>query len=142
MIRRPPRSTLFPYTTLFRSGRVVTLPGAGPQPGEQPLPLVLTPGGDRVVPDPGEQLPALPDGLHDDVEDGAGLPGGVGLVLAAAGDRVGGGDGAGHVRLSGGGHVAAVARRGVDAGGHRALTTTTTNMAPARTGPSSLPPQA
>src|SRR2546422_5210625 len=23
MIRRPPRSTLFPYTTLFRSGRVV-----------------------------------------------------------------------------------------------------------------------
>src|SRR3989442_2846892 len=26
MIRRPPRSTLFPYTTLFRSG-VATLPG-------------------------------------------------------------------------------------------------------------------
>src|SRR2546430_3552168 len=26
MIRRPPRSTLFPYTTLFRSGR----PGGGP----------------------------------------------------------------------------------------------------------------
>src|SRR2546422_4560213 len=25
MIRRPPRSTLFPYTTLFRSGRVVVL---------------------------------------------------------------------------------------------------------------------
>src|SRR2546425_9016244 len=24
MIRRPPRSTLFPYTTLFRSGRVPT----------------------------------------------------------------------------------------------------------------------
>src|SRR3712207_8417965 len=24
MIRRPPRSTLFPYTTLFRSGAVVT----------------------------------------------------------------------------------------------------------------------
>src|SRR2546427_8170256 len=23
MIRRPPRSTLFPYTTLFRSGRVI-----------------------------------------------------------------------------------------------------------------------
>src|SRR5437899_7110773 len=23
MLRRPPRSTLFPYTTLFRSGRVV-----------------------------------------------------------------------------------------------------------------------
>src|SRR3712207_8712889 len=25
MIRRPPRSTLFPYTTLFRSARVVAL---------------------------------------------------------------------------------------------------------------------
>src|SRR2546427_3348371 len=24
MIRRPPRSTLFPYTTLFRSGRIIT----------------------------------------------------------------------------------------------------------------------
>src|SRR5258708_20650316 len=24
MIRRPPRSTLFPYTTLFRSGRLAT----------------------------------------------------------------------------------------------------------------------
>src|SRR2546430_10246857 len=30
MIRRPPRSTLFPYTTLFRSqGRVVTGPNTG-----------------------------------------------------------------------------------------------------------------
>src|SRR3712207_9286943 len=28
MIRRPPRSTLFPYTTLFRSGR------AGDEPGD------------------------------------------------------------------------------------------------------------
>ena len=25
MIRRPPRSTLFPYTTLFRSGQVVIM---------------------------------------------------------------------------------------------------------------------
>src|SRR3712207_9192362 len=31
MIRRPPRSTLFPYTTLFRSDLV----GAGPGPGRQ-----------------------------------------------------------------------------------------------------------
>src|SRR5437660_7504700 len=29
MIRRPPRSTLFPYTTLFRSDRVVGLDAAG-----------------------------------------------------------------------------------------------------------------
>jgi len=25
MIRRPPRSTLFPYTTLFRSGTLVSM---------------------------------------------------------------------------------------------------------------------
>src|SRR3712207_7211827 len=29
MIRRPPRSTLFPYTTLFRSGGVLHLRGVG-----------------------------------------------------------------------------------------------------------------
>src|SRR3712207_8970387 len=33
MIRRPPRSTLFPYTTLFRSTRGGDLDG-DPQPGE------------------------------------------------------------------------------------------------------------
>src|SRR6266699_29807 len=33
MIRRPPRSTLFPYTTLFRSGgKPYHLPAAGPVP--------------------------------------------------------------------------------------------------------------
>src|SRR5258708_8160566 len=30
MIRRPPRSTLFPYTTLFRSRRSAVANGAGP----------------------------------------------------------------------------------------------------------------
>src|SRR5258705_603326 len=30
MIRRPPRSTLFPYTTLFRSDRAGRLPAVGP----------------------------------------------------------------------------------------------------------------
>src|SRR3712207_7214484 len=29
MIRRPPRSTLFPYTTLFRSAFAITEPDAG-----------------------------------------------------------------------------------------------------------------
>src|SRR5690242_21611476 len=29
MIRRPPRSTLFPYTTLFRSGQRLRLPRLG-----------------------------------------------------------------------------------------------------------------
>src|SRR5256885_10510580 len=38
MIRRPPRSTLFPYTTLFRSrsGRIVTL--HGPTASDSPCP--------------------------------------------------------------------------------------------------------
>src|SRR5690242_21087437 len=39
MIRRPPRSTLFPYTTLFRSRRLLQGPdraGLGVQRGDQP----------------------------------------------------------------------------------------------------------
>src|SRR3712207_8645367 len=32
MIRRPPRSTLFPYTTLFRSAAEAAGAGAGPHP--------------------------------------------------------------------------------------------------------------
>src|SRR5258707_10391806 len=37
MIRRPPRSTLFPYTTLFRSsgGRVIDLTAPGRRTGER-----------------------------------------------------------------------------------------------------------
>src|SRR3712207_6887890 len=39
MIRRPPRSTLFPYTTLFRSGAAAVLDdvaggAVGPDPGD------------------------------------------------------------------------------------------------------------
>src|SRR5258707_7005761 len=37
MIRRPPRSTLFPYTTLFRSHAWVR--AVGDQPGEMPQAL-------------------------------------------------------------------------------------------------------
>src|SRR5205809_6130926 len=37
MLRRPPRSTLFPYTTLFRSGRPPRAGAAQPQP----VPLAL-----------------------------------------------------------------------------------------------------
>src|SRR5574337_2194318 len=45
MIRRPPRSTLFPYTTLFRSGR----PVGGPEPvrREGALGGEAGPGADR-----------------------------------------------------------------------------------------------
>src|SRR2546430_13737583 len=35
MTRRPPRSTLFPYTTLFRSAREETLRADGKVPGGQ-----------------------------------------------------------------------------------------------------------
>src|SRR3712207_7688946 len=46
MIRRPPRSTLFPYTTLFRSERSRTTPGGdrrapGGVPGPGPDHLLL-----------------------------------------------------------------------------------------------------
>src|SRR3712207_7826250 len=34
MIRRPPRSTLFPYTTLFRSGGLQRGGDVGPVPGD------------------------------------------------------------------------------------------------------------
>src|SRR3712207_8180695 len=42
MIRRPPRSTLFPYTTLFRSDRApaALLTEAGEAPVERELPFV------------------------------------------------------------------------------------------------------
>src|SRR2546422_2025825 len=44
MIRRPPRSTLFPYTTLFRShalGIVLVEPGEGAVVGERVEPALL-----------------------------------------------------------------------------------------------------
>src|SRR5256886_16552794 len=44
MIRRPPRSTLFPYTTLFRSRDGDGHPRLGPERGAR-APHVLPPGG-------------------------------------------------------------------------------------------------
>src|SRR3712207_8174147 len=38
MIRRPPRSTLFPYTTLFRSDAEEDRPVLGPRPRERLVP--------------------------------------------------------------------------------------------------------
>src|SRR2546430_10931173 len=55
MIRRPPRSTLFPYPTLFRSGTVELAPGAaigmtvGPQIATpEPAPVVTMAMGTEV----------------------------------------------------------------------------------------------
>src|SRR3712207_7590843 len=62
MIRRPPRSTLFPYTTLFRSadgGRATLLAG---EPGEQGGEAAGHHAGAGQQPDPdpgGEQLGPL-----------------------------------------------------------------------------------
>src|SRR5256885_5140468 len=46
MIRRPPRSTLFPYTTLFRSGQRQA-DGLGHQPGPARAPDPVRDGGGR-----------------------------------------------------------------------------------------------
>src|SRR5690349_23480340 len=43
MIRRPPRSTLFPYTTLFRSGPRGSAPGARMPRGRRPSPATRAP---------------------------------------------------------------------------------------------------
>src|SRR5438132_2785079 len=39
MIRRPPRSTLFPYTTLFRSDPLLRGPRGGAETGRQGRPI-------------------------------------------------------------------------------------------------------
>src|SRR3712207_8258803 len=41
MIRRPPRSTLFPYTTLFRSRLARRRPGARARPRRREGPVIL-----------------------------------------------------------------------------------------------------
>jgi len=39
MIRRPPRSTLFPYTTLFRSAGTIAAPDGSRMPSQKELNL-------------------------------------------------------------------------------------------------------
>src|SRR5690242_21060539 len=60
MIRRPPRSTLFPYTTLFRS--VNQVPGGGGEDhADEPVPL----GGEPSVPRPPRSGRDRPQGGRD-----------------------------------------------------------------------------
>src|SRR3712207_7837712 len=57
MIRRPPRSTLFPYTTLFRSG---------PEDERHLVDVVHVAGrDDRVLPEAGEQRDLAADVLGE-----------------------------------------------------------------------------
>src|SRR2546427_2380082 len=67
MIRRPPRSTLFPYTTLFRSGRLVEHQQArllGEGAGEaHPLVLAAREGPDPAVPE-GRRVAPLQSPRH------------------------------------------------------------------------------
>src|SRR3712207_9321102 len=96
MIRRPPRSTLFPYTTLFRS----VVAGGPPAVGDLllgqrvlpvvPEPLLVQPGV-QVVPGQDLVLAALAGGVPVEVDaEGRQLPRGrlrpalVGEVLAPA----------------------------------------------------------
>src|SRR4051794_41461189 len=46
MIRRPPRSTLFPYTTLFRSGQRVEVDGVD---GDRPFAAVVSQVGQGIL---------------------------------------------------------------------------------------------
>src|SRR3712207_8506616 len=57
MIRRPPRSTLFPYTTLFRSQRALGGAVVGDRPADD---LVL----ERAAGEPEVVLGQLPRRLH------------------------------------------------------------------------------
>src|SRR3712207_7581734 len=62
MIRRPPRSTLFPYTTLFRSVH-------GVRGGDLPDPGGLQPAVRRAVPHPPAGDGARPDRRHAGAAD-------------------------------------------------------------------------
>src|SRR3712207_7914899 len=59
MIRRPPRSTLFPYTTLFRSEGAGLRPVVEERPEREPPPGELS-AASRIQVDPGS-----PPGLTD-----------------------------------------------------------------------------
>src|SRR3712207_7080151 len=65
MIRRPPRSTLFPYTTLFRSGLVRYWNGHLSGPRAEPARR----GGRGGPPSAGERLGSVEAGDHLQVAD-------------------------------------------------------------------------
>src|SRR3712207_8449576 len=78
MIRRPPRSTLFPYTTLFRSGtqfrddaapdRELPVPGPGPERrGSERRLGPLEPGGRSVTAAPSDRKSTRLNSSHANI---------------------------------------------------------------------------
>src|SRR2546421_3651049 len=59
MIRRPPRSTLFPYTTLFRSLEISVLTAAAPLPLDPVDPARIVIGRDGLIVRRGRQIGLL-----------------------------------------------------------------------------------
>src|SRR2546425_10536428 len=58
MIRRPPRSTLFPYTTLFRSEQLEDAVGMGVKRADEDVEVAIVVGDLRFGREPG--IPVLP----------------------------------------------------------------------------------
>src|ERR1035441_11123901 len=83
MIRRPPRSTLFPYTTLFRS-LLGIIPGAG---GTQRLPRLCGVATAVELCTLGQHIGAkraLAEGIIDHIVDGDLLAGAIAFARAKA----------------------------------------------------------
>src|SRR5258708_10391202 len=74
MIRRPPRSTLFPYTTLFRSDSLELLGGARPRPSQllRQVALPLVKHADRKEMRVADQLDGLRSALDPHHHHGRG----------------------------------------------------------------------
>src|SRR3712207_6868092 len=68
MIRRPPRSTLFPYTTLFRS----RCPRKDLARGKSPAPSAVRRSGKPLKPEIGCREAAVGEGGHEAVDLGGG----------------------------------------------------------------------
>src|SRR3712207_9537874 len=84
MIRRPPRSTLFPYTTLFRSLRMLEEKIELDKKFKHDVAVVV----DRLV-----MRPEVRKRLADSIETAVGLAAGIVEVEIVGGDGAGGGGG-------------------------------------------------